>query len=147
MYNIFIYAFSKCPVCACLIKESSVERGLDNISCHCRLLPYNMVTCKTTFGDTFGDFLDDTFFFVFLIFYLFIYLEKGEGREKEREKNFYVREKQLPLSCPPTGDLAGHPGMCPDPELNQQPFAFRDDTQPPEPHQSGLDNIFLKGCC
>ena len=41
---------------------------------------------------------------------LFIYfLERGERREKERERNINV---QLP------GDLAHNPGMCPDWELN-----------------------------
>ena len=32
-----------------------------------------------------------------------------------------------------------NPGMCLDWELNQQPFALWDDTQPTEPHQSGKD--------
>ena len=46
-------------------------------------------------------------------FYLFII--RGEGREKERERNISV---WLPL-VPPTGDLADNPGMCPDWESNQ----------------------------
>ena len=46
------------------------------------------------------------FFFSFLKF-LFIYLEREEGREKERERNIDV---WLPLTWPPTGDLAYNPG-------------------------------------
>ena len=34
------------------------------------------------------------------------------GREKERERNSTVW-------LPPTGDLAGNPGICPDWELNR----------------------------
>ena len=41
-------------------------------------------------------------------FYLF--LERGEWGEKERKRNINVC---LPLSHPPTGDLAHNPGMCP----------------------------------
>ena len=42
-------------------------------------------------------------------------------------------------SCtPPTGDLAHKPGMCPDGELNQQPFGSQAGTQYTEPHQPGL---------
>ena len=39
---------------------------------------------------------------------LFI-LERGEGREKERDRNIHA---WLPLK-PPAGDLACSPGMCP----------------------------------
>ena len=43
--------------------------------------------------------------------YLFIYLfiERGEGREKERERNVSV---WLPLTCPSTGDLAHTTQAC-----------------------------------
>ena len=47
-------------------------------------------------------------------FYLF--LEKGEGREKERERNINVRS---PLTLHPTGDLARKAGTCPDWESNR----------------------------
>ena len=43
---------------------------------------------------------------------------------------------------PPTGDLARNPDMCPDWESNQQPFGLWDDTQPTEPQESSLVNIF-----
>ena len=35
----------------------------------------------------------------------------------------------------PTGNLAHNPGMCPDWELNQQPFGLQAGTQSTEPHQ------------
>ena len=38
---------------------------------------------------------------------------------------------------PPTGDLAHNPGMCPDWELNQQPFCSQARTQPTESYQPG----------
>ena len=42
-------------------------------------------------------------------------------------------------SCtPPTGDLAHNPGVCPDWELNQQPFGSQARAQSTEPHQPGL---------
>ena len=53
-------------------------------------------------GDIFSKFFKD--------FYLF--LERGEGKEKERERNISVR-----LPC--TGHLAGNPDVCPDWESNQ----------------------------
>ena len=50
--------------------------------------------------------------------YLFIF-ETGEGKEIERERN-----DRLSLMCTLTGDLAQNPGMCPDWELNWQPFSL-----------------------
>ena len=52
--------------------------------------------------------------------------------ERERDINVW-----LPLTCPPTEDLAGNPGMCPDWELNRQPFGLQDGAQSIEPHQPG----------
>ena len=69
----------------------------------------------------------------FLRFYLFP--ERGERRETERERNINV---WLPLTCPTPGNLACNPGMCPDWELNQQPFSLQANTQSTELHQSGL---------
>ena len=47
---------------------------------------------------------------------LFIYfLERGKGREKDRERNSNV---WLP-HAPHTGDLAHNPGMCPEWESNR----------------------------
>ena len=52
-----------------------------------------------------------------LIFKSFIYLfsERGERREKDREKHQYV----VASRAPPAGDLACNPDMCPDWELNR----------------------------
>ena len=44
---------------------------------------------------------------------------------------------------PLTGDLVCNPGMCPDRESNQRPFALWDGAQPTEPHQSGLNYIIF----
>ena len=38
---------------------------------------------------------------------------------------------------PQPGDRTHNPGMCPDLELNWQPFALQDDAQPTELHQPG----------
>ena len=46
---------------------------------------------------------------------------------------------RLPLVHSLTVDWTCNPGMCPDQELNQRPFALRDNAQPTEPPQSGQD--------
>ena len=79
--------------------------------------------------------------FLFFKTFIYLFLERGEGREKEGERNINVR---LPLMRPPTGDLACNPGMCPDWESNWQPFGSQDSTQFTEPHQPGQYNeVFL----
>ena len=75
----------------------------------------------------------------------FIYfLERGEGRDKERERNTDVWEKHRSVTShlPPTGNLARSPGMCPDWELNRRPFCVQGDAQPTEPQQPGQYNRF-----
>ena len=74
----------------------------------------------------------------FFIDYLF--LEGGKRREKKRERNINVWEvHRLVVSrMPPTGDLAHTPGMCPDWELNWQPFGSQAGTQSTDLHQAGL---------
>ena len=49
-----------------------------------------------------------------------LFLERGEGREKERERNINVRQKHSSVASgvPPTRDLACNPGRCPDWESN-----------------------------
>ena len=42
--------------------------------------------------------------------FIYLFLERGEGREKERERNI---NGWLPLMCAPPWDLAYNPGMCP----------------------------------
>ena len=66
---------------------------------------------------------------------LFIYFQRKEkgGRKRGGETSMCGF-----LSCtPPTGDLAGNPGMCPDWELNWRPFGLQTGTQSTESHQSG----------
>ena len=51
-----------------------------------------------------------------------------------------MREKCVVAShALPTGDLACNPGLCPDQELNQQPFGSQARTQSTEPHQPGQE--------
>ena len=69
------------------------------------------------------------------IFKIFYFLDRGEGREKEREKNIDVWEKHL--TCPNQG-----PGLQPThlPWLVIEPVTFQFVGQRPatEPHQSGV---------
>ena len=76
----------------------------------------------------------------FFLDFIYLFLERGKRREKVRERNIDVQEKHpLVASCMhPDEGQTQNSGMCPDWESNQQPFSLRDDTQPTEPHQSGL---------
>ena len=69
----------------------------------------------------------------FSLFSLFIF----RGGE---ERNISVWEIHWSVAshAPPARDLASNPGMCPDRELNQQPFGSHDGAQSTEPHQPGL---------
>ena len=81
-------------------------------------------------------FSNRTFFFFKREIYLFIYLFLERGKEGEREGE---KHQCVVASCvPPTRDLACNPGMCPDCELNQQPFGSQARTQSTELHQPGL---------
>ena len=42
-------------------------------------------------------------FLVFLKYFIYLLLERGEGREEDREKNQHVRDTWLPLACPLLG--------------------------------------------
>ena len=79
-----------------------------------------------------------TFFFESII-YLFIFRERGREGERKGEKYACVVASHVP----PTGDLAGNRGMCPDWESNQQPFGSRAGAPSTEPHQPELESIFL----
>ena len=71
---------------------------------------------------------------------LFIFRERGEEGEREREKHQCV----VASHRPPTGDPAHNPGMCPDWELNRQPFGLQDGTQSAEsPHPELIAKNYL----
>ena len=72
---------------------------------------------------------DILFFFFFFFKILFIFRGEDGG---ERNINVW-----LPLTHPPTGDLAHNPGMCPDWESNWRPPGWQANTQPTEPRQPG----------
>ena len=78
----------------------------------------------------------------FLQYFIYLFLERGERRENERRRNIRV---WLPLMCPPLGtqQQAHNPGTWPDWESNWQRFGSQDSTQSTEPHQPGLDVVFL----
>ena len=61
-------------------------------------------------------------------------LERGDEREKERERKI----SQPPLTHALMGAGTHSPGMGPDREATGQPFALRYDGCPAESHQSGL---------
>ena len=69
--------------------------------------------------------------------FIYLCLERGEGREKERDRNIY----RLPRT-PPTRDLAHNPGMCPNGESNLLSSDSQAGAQSTEPHQPG-PNLFL----
>ena len=52
--------------------------------------------------------------------FIYLLLERGEGREREKERNSNVQEihRLVAPRIPPAGDLAQNPGMCPDWESN-----------------------------
>ena len=83
------------------------------------------------------------------IYFIFIYLKNCIylflGRGERRKRNIDVKEKHqlVALIHALTRDGTHNPGMCPDPGLNQTPFALWTCTQPTESHQSGLFSLFF----
>ena len=84
------------------------------------LLNYNTITTWTL-----------VVIFFLLRFYLFSFRDRGKEGEREGEKH------QCASCSPPTGDLAGNPGMYPDWDLNLQHFGLQANTQSTESHQPG----------
>ena len=76
----------------------------------------------------------DTSNFIYLCFFFSFFLERVREKEREGEK----RQCEVASRVPPTGDLVGNPGMCPDWKLNWRPFDLQASTQSTEPHQPGL---------
>ena len=70
------------------------------------------------------------------------------GKEGEREGEKHQCE--IAPHASPTGDLGYNPGMCPDRELNHQPFGSQARGQSTELHQPGeiskLFNDIAKMC-
>ena len=75
--------------------------------------------------------------------FIYLFLERGEGREKERERSINVGEihQSAASHAPPTGDLAGKTQAC---ALtgNWRPFGSLAGAQSTEPHQPGLKSGF-----
>ena len=77
-----------------------------------------------------------TIYFKNLILLLTFFFLKIFFRERGREGE---KHQCVVASCvPPTGGQAHNPGMCPDWELNQQPFGSQACAQSIELHQPGL---------
>ena len=72
---------------------------------------------------------------LFLKYFIYFFREQ-EGRERERHQCVVAPH------MPPTGDLACNPGVCPNWELNRQPFASQLGAQSTEPHQPGKEERF-----
>ena len=85
-------------------------------------------------------------FIYFFIDFIYLFSERGEGREKVKERvisiSMYKENHPSVASCtPPTGDLAHNTGVCPDWELNWRPFDLQVGAQSTEPDQPGLPFI------
>ena len=74
-------------------------------------------------------------FFYFKKDCIYLFLERGGGREREREGEKH--QCVVASHVPPTGNLARNPGMCPDWESIQWPFGWQASAQSTEPHQPG----------
>ena len=77
---------------------------------------------------------------LFLKDFIYLFLERGEGNEKERERNINV---WLPLTCPLLGTWPATQACALDWESNCQPFGFQAHTQSTELHQPGLFFLIL----
>ena len=83
-------------------------------------------------------------FYGFFNFYIWFEREGKGWRKRGREISTWERNIDwLPSIWAPTEDRTCNWGMCPDQELNQQPFNLWNDTQATEPHQPGFVLCFL----
>ena len=69
------------------------------------------------------------------ILFIYLFLERGEGKEKDREGNINV---WLLLTHPHARDFVCNLGFCPDWESNQRPFGSQAGTQSTDAHQPGV---------
>ena len=69
-------------------------------------------------------------FFLFKDF-IYLFLERGGGREKERERNIHV---WLLLTCPLLGTWPSTQACALTGNRTRDPFSLQDDTQTSEPH-------------
>ena len=107
---------------------------------HCRLLVSDFISKFLSFNMSWQYKELSTFILFWIIsFFKEFYLSFREGREGERERNINV---WLPLMHATPPNLACYPSMCPDWELNQQPFGSQASAQSTELHQPGLCWIF-----
>ena len=75
--------------------------------------------------------------------FIYLFLERGEGKEKERNIDVWEKHWWADSNMPPTGDLARNTDTCPDWELNQPAFGPKASAQSIEPHQSGKSSKIL----
>ena len=95
----------------------------------------SVMTVTFNWFSKYTDILAFSFFFKDFI----IYFQREEEGEREGEKHQCVVGSRMP----PTWDLAGNPGTCPDWELNWQTFASQSGAQSTELQQPGC-GIFLQ---
>ena len=69
----------------------------------------------------------------------FIFRERRREGERDGEKH----QCMVASRVPPTGDLTGNPGMCPNWEWNRQPFGLQSGAQSIKPHHPGWFECFL----
>ena len=79
---------------------------------------------------------------IFLFNFIYLLLEKGEGREKETERN---TNAWLLLKRPALGTWLTTQSCALDWESNWQPFGLQTSTQSTEPHQPGQNKVTLIG--
>ena len=82
--------------------------------------------------------------FSLLFFLIHLFLERGEGREKERERNINV---WLPLSCPLSGAWPATQSCVLTGNQTGNPLVLRPGTQSIEPLQPGLFSLFSHSFC
>ena len=76
----------------------------------------------------------------FLKDFTYLFLERGGGREKERERNI---NPVVASHVAPSGDLAHNPGICPDWELSWWPFGSQPTLSPLSHSSQGRILFFL----